>query len=1034
MNRSGYFRWGTVLVGFLVVMAVCVLAAGLVYSSTRARSFHSRPLVLIHNPVNRDQVLVGERVVTHATARSDNGVLRLELWVGDALVAARDAPEDSSPSNLTLSTSWVPHVTGNHVLVVRALSTDGTEGQAVVMVDAIESGEGKMGRHIVEDGETLESIAEEYGTTPAVLDDLNPSFGPGGPRPGDELVVPDTEPLVDEDEPLVEGGEAPGAEDNPPGSLGIFELLFGISPFGEEPEQVSLRLEIPKLRTWDAHDGLHCYVGLAGNPPQWYPDRDNNQSTDESFLPQDHGWWRTAPDLEGSSSPVITWPSDQPLPVSVTCVGVVGGVEALELGRVELTIPPEDWDGIAYDVEVAGSEGHYYFAYRITRLDDAPRGIPMFLEPDMTPPFDARLDDRRISLRWEYTPREDEAPIDGFRIYLNGNLQWVEPSDSRESGLPYEWFNPPCGTRYSYSVTAFRIGFPDGPESFPSYAFLETPLENCNREMQIIFLTLETFDLGGDGRYEDRHGDVGPAYGYFFANEKQITFDGGDLGPGLDMPNGLRHNTTYNLGEMSADRTWRFSGMNSTIVDVPPDGTFEFGFHIMDEDSGRCRDSDDPGCHDLICEGISPIHEDRYGEFDRTHEGSLTAENGRCRLTYQWGPAFGSPVGTGVEGWEPLPWINLEDFVVEETTGRVQIHVRNTGTATWPWRDLTIELQTRSGESIGIYTWQDFVLETGQETVLEHPDMMLSAPFDACVVIDPYDEMPEEFERSGALFHNPICQRLPDLTITDVRFDSLGGGRVRVTVQNVGDAALENRTVSFQSLLADGSPAYLNRSWPSIGLEPRQMRTFELTGVTESVRNLLVNGYSITVNPDGLIAESNLRNNTYTVRGVSNMVIRWCETVVPHYYGWGHTVRMDMTVSAVSGESERSLLTQRIEDYFSYIYIDDYDTHYVVGDRVPGLNCRTIGDFEIFGDEQLRVTIAGQYQSGDSGGWDNLGAGTGTFAPQNHWEADVSPICSGYDYTLFDAHTGWHDFVVHPDLGMLAPPPWTAIFHLCLED
>ena len=101
-------------------------------------------------------------------------------------------------------------------------------------------------------------------------------------------------------------------------------------------------------------------------------------------------------------------------------------------------------------------------------------------------------------------------------------------------------------------------------------------------------MTLETFNLGGDGRYEDRHGDVGPAYGHFFANEKQITFDGGDLGSGLDMPNGLRHDTVYSLSDMSADRTWRFSGSNSVIVDVPEGGSFEFGYHIMDEDSGSC--------------------------------------------------------------------------------------------------------------------------------------------------------------------------------------------------------------------------------------------------------------------------------------------------------------------------------------------------------------------------------------------------------------------------------------------------------------
>jgi hypothetical protein len=354
--------------------------------------------------------------------------------------------------------------------------------------------------------------------------------------------------------------------------FGVFEL------FTPDAEQVTLRLEIPRLRTWEPYDGLHCYISLAGSLPQWYPDLDQDQATDESFPALDHGWWETAPNLEGSSAPVITWPGDGPLPLTVSCVGIAGGgTEAVELGQVALEIPPEEWNGIQQNVSLDGEGGHLLITYRVTRLESMPRGVPMFLDLDMTPPINADLNDRRRSLTWDYFPEPDEEEIDGFRIYLNGNLQWVESVDSRETGIPYEWFYPPCGSTYTFAVTAFRIGYPDGPESLPSIDILHQPLEGCTREIHITFLTLETFDLGGDGSHEDRHGDVGPVYGHFFANEKQITFNGGTEGPGLDMPNGLSHNTTYDLSEMSGDRTWRFSGMNGTIVDVPVGGSFEFG-------------------------------------------------------------------------------------------------------------------------------------------------------------------------------------------------------------------------------------------------------------------------------------------------------------------------------------------------------------------------------------------------------------------------------------------------------------------------
>ncbi len=1052
-KRRNYIWWG--LLGFLLLAVLCVLAY-LLYSFAMDRhAFNSRPLVLIHSPFNHDQVRVGEQVLVHATARAGNGLARVELWVDDVLVATRDASE-VKPTTMVLSSDWLATMEGFHILVVRAVAANGVEGQSTITIQAQEPGLSGTWSHIVQESETLESIALSYGTTPEAIEALNPGLDPGGVAAGDEVVVPgggsggtteeggstagedepttETEPPPAEDEPT-EDVEPPPAEADPPAWAGIIDEIF-LFPFMRifeaEPEPLTLRLEIPTLRTWGGYDGLHCYVELAGSPPQWYPDADHDQSTDESFAPLADGWWDSAAHLGGGSAPAIIWPDNEPLPLAVSCVGVAGGMEALELGRVELSIPPEDWNGITHEVEVNGLEGRYAFTYRVSRQESAPRGVPMYLDPDMTPPINAHLDDRRISLRWDYFPEEDEEPIDGFRIYLNGNLQWTEPPDSRESGLPYEWFNPPCGSTYTFAVTAFRVGFPDGPESMPSIAIKRQPLEGCTREIQIVFVSLETFDLGSDGRYEDRHGDVGPAYGYFYANEEQVTFDGGNLGAGLDMPSGLSHNTVYDLAEMSADPAWQFNGMNTTIVDVVPGGTFEFGFHIMNQNSGRCHDSDDPGCDRLICEADSFIYNDHFGEFDEMHEGTLTSEDGRCRLTYSWGPAFGSPVGSGVPGAEPLPWINLQDFSVDEATGKVQLTVRNTGTATWSWKDLTIELQTRDGSSLGLYTWPDFVLETGQETVLEQAGMMLEAPYDACVVIDPFDDVQEEYERTGALFHGPVCPRLPDLTITDVNFDPLGGGRIRVTVQNIGDAALDSRTVAFGSALADGSPDYLNRSWPGISLEPGAMRTFDISGVSETVRDLLVGGYSVTVNPDTLFAEADSENNTYAVRGASRMVFRWCETIVPHYYGYGHTVRLDLIINTISGVSITPVLTQHIEDYFSYIYIDDYDDHYVVGDRVPGRNCMTVGDFEIFGDQRLQVTIAGDYQAGSSGGWDNLGAGASTFYPSEHWSADVSPVCEGYDYHLFDATAGWHDFVVYPGLGMLMPPPWTATYHLCV--
>ena len=109
---------------------------------------------------------------------------------------------------------------------------------------------------------------------------------------------------------------------------------------------------------------------------------------------------------------------------------------------------------------------------------------------------------------------------------------------------------------------------------------------------------------------------------------------------------------------------------------------------------------------------------------------------------------------------------------VDETSGRVSVQIRNTGAAGWRDQNLSVELQSREGLSLGIYDWPDFTLEAGERTVLEHPDMRLAAPFDACVVIDPYDEVVERSEEGGVVrAWACVPRQLPDLIISDVTFE-----------------------------------------------------------------------------------------------------------------------------------------------------------------------------------------------------------------------------------------------------------------------
>ena len=970
MNRERRSRlW--VLVVVIVAIAICLIIAALLYSFQRTRTYNTRPLVLIHNPLNRDEVQVGEGVIIHATGRSQRGVEHIELWVDNELIAERDLVGQAA-SPLTLTKGWVPTSTGTHLIIVRAISADGVEGQSSIGVIAVDSGEVGGTIHTVEEGETLASIAEEYGTTPEEITEINPGMDSGGPAPGGSLEIPDEEPRDTgedggEGEPSAgedagDGGEPPAPEPESPSGEGVVEEVA--DRFGHPEEgMIGLQIEIPEIRTSNGLEELHCYVGFAGAPPIWYPDADGDQTTDEEFeileVTDEYTGWDVAPFLVGNgATPIIFWPENEPLPLEVSCVGVAGGgTEALDLGHRAISIAPGFWNGVPTMIGASGPDGDFGFAFRVVPVGDHPRGIPMYLDPEMSSPINVRIDDRRILLRWDYEPEADEEPVDGFRVYLNGNLQWTEPADTFESGLPYEWLNPPCGSTYIFSVTAFRYGFPDGPESFPGITSTRTPAEDCTREIQINFLTLETFELGGDGNHEDRDGDIGPPYGSFFANEDSVFFSA--VGPilmhmegGLDLARGLHDYTLYDMADMAADSTWGFNTYPSRIVDIPPGGTFEFGFHIMDNDTGLCNSVSRRGCDDLICEGISGIYEENLNNvLDRYHEGTLESSNGRCAVSYSFGPAFGSPVGTGAEGQEPLPWIEIEDINIEEATGLMQIHVRNTGTATWPWRDLEVQLVSPEGYlPLRTITFPGYVLEAGQRDILEDPGLVVEPPLNACVVIDPNDQVLESAERAGTRTHNPVCPRLPDLEIRDVNYDAAGGG-IQVTLRNSGDGAIERRRIVFHTLLPDGTPLDVGGSYPHSVMEPGEERLFNLSRVSESVRAQMAQGYSVVVNPDANIVESNHFNNSYHIPAAQRLWVYWYGIEAPESVGG--VVEYDLDVYATSGDAVRHIADWHIgqdidwgscfdDEHCIRLFIDnEYDTNW----------------FEVYGDEILELSL-----------------------------------------------------------------------------
>ena len=1018
------------------LIIICIAGIALVYFQARARAFNSRPLVLIHSPINHEQFAPGEGALVHATARSERGVKRVEFWADGALLAVQEPPESGPLSPLVLSARWQAGPLGSHVLLVRAVSGDGVEGQSTVAVEVVGEEEAALGGHIVQAGETLESIAAQYGVSPADVAALNPDVDPGGITPGDELIVPGGSGAGEGED----GGEpAPVAwdEEGPPNPLApapgsgltILEYFFpDLNELVASADPVPLRVEVLSLETGAEYEGLHCYVGLAGDPPRWVPDADFDQTTDESFAALGGGLWDVAEYLSGEAARIITWPGNQPLSLDATCVGILGGgTDAVELGRLLLEIPPSEWDGVPRWSPEVSNEGSFRLEYRIGSSTEQGHGIPIWLDPTMTPPTNLTLAgwwSAGHSLYWSYEPRPDEEPIDGFRIYLNGTLLWVEPADARTSALPSQWLFP-CVEPYTLTVTAFREGYPDGPESMPSTppVIIEAEPEHCQGVVYVTFLNLITHDLGGDGRYEDRSGDVGPAYGYFYGNDQQVSFDGRPGGRGLS------HNTEYVVRDL-----WHLSGLSQLRVELAEGEHLAVGFHIDNEDTGRCNDSDDPGCDNLVCEG-----EDWFDvDVDTTSaERTLLSRDGRCEVTYTLALGAGFPA-EGYGGEIPLPWLSVEDVTMVEAS-QLRIRVRNSGRASWPSREVKVAIARPTGEIVHVLSWPDISLAPGETTILQTATMDFGA-LPVCVILDPDNEVEEEIDRlasRGILSRGASCMQLPDLVITGVEYDP-GASRLLVTVQNQGEGLLENRTIALSHSPLGGGPPAAPGEHPFISLGPWETTVLTMTA-PESIHSQWSEGYVVTVDPNNLIAESNNDNNSHTVPAGTRLRLVWTDIRAP----WQARNRVEYELSAfiVSAGSRRQVANWKITQDI------DWDS---CGHDVSHGECDKIFErespydtnwFNIAGDEALEINvfIGHERPLEDDFGHTFTWLATGeTYGVADGWGAgDPDPLRG---CTRVHEGPGDHGWVLGsysewaPSLGYWHDWNWYVNFNLCREN
>ncbi len=955
----------TVLI--LLLLAAALLFLGYRYLSWRVAANSPLPQILIHRPIDGEILDTEIGTFIHATARSDAGITRIEIWADGRMLTAVAAPDPAGINPLLARVYWQPRTPGLHEIIVRAYDGNQFEGTASVVVRVETSGEE------LPVGYDPTGILEGGPDGPALDPEPSEPVGEGSDAGGEaDRHPPDpAEPPADDAAPPEAAPDAdpPGLPDLIPGGDDGGDGLPGEG-------DMTLYFEALSLLTGPGYEGVHCYVSAAGRLPQWYPDEDSDQSTDENFRPAEGGGWNVAGHLAGENALAVNWPRDEALPVEISCIGIAGGgTEAYELGSISMSIPPEEWDGIVREASAA-AEGVFTLGYRIGV--DVSDPFPEY--PNIPPPTNVHLDERRQELQWDWEPGDWEGGIGGFLIYVNDTLVFRARSHERAVRLPYVWFSPPCEVSYNFTVRTYLNPYPDGatsdlggPVVLPDPA--DPPRTDCNPEFVISFDTLVTGDLGGDDIVNNWAHMVGPTRGYFYVNEQEMIFYPVDLLP--------YH--TYNLDDLIASTG---GGMSRTVFEVAEGDYVRVGFDIMDYDGGN----NEVLCTNAVFHDYTYDRLTSYGYFEDTLY-SYGNDTHRCVVHYTIRPLEGSVFGSSNPHFMPLPWLDVTGLRQNPASGNLVVELRNTGSAAWTGHQLRLDFYDQIREStFGTHSAPN-TLEVGQ--TIEISTSVSPRHFGStCVIVDPDDQVLELYESTGAYdSHGSLkyCLPLPDLRIEDVQFDQ-ETSTLRIQILNLGENPNDLGTGAvdladlviridpdFTSVNMDSDPGQFGGQM----LARAETTWLEWTLIPEQ-RALMEDGYALILDPGNNIPETSEDNNTLSGYPSKQIRVNWDGMFLRWYPSWYQDCTND---GAYAGKDWEVWVDVYARSEVSNRRLGSWHWEGRLPDTQPFSPDWGGWDESVYqvdgwlnGEETLAIEIRGEQER------DPMGSATGEFFPWNNWE------------------------------------------------
>ncbi|MFC2025881.1 thrombospondin type 3 repeat-containing protein [Chloroflexota bacterium] len=358
----------------------------------------------------------------------------------------------------------------------------------------------------------------------------------------------------------------------------VVEPLF----FGDVHLVTPVEFQALEFNLNEDYDMLSCYTGLAGaGMERWGP-----------FELEGLRNWDLATFsglLGGSNSRQILVPPSEPLEVRAECgAEVIAGEEPggswgtyYDLGGFIESHSDSEWDGQPISSTSIGGEGGRSFeaSYRICAGSCEAFDIQA---PILT--LYHGMGEHMLLWYWD----GDKDTIDGYKWYVNGNLISTFETDRYSNSV--RWFEPPCGTRREFHMTAYR-GALESPPSNTGY----WTGPDCPRNLRVTFDRIITGNSWGGGRdmYDTTGSNtMGPIYGYFttysgfpiytlhFNAAERLSIAGLRYCAGLR----LRPNREYEIMDYIFHHSYSAPGINYFTIEADPEDDLVIGGHIMDCD------------------------------------------------------------------------------------------------------------------------------------------------------------------------------------------------------------------------------------------------------------------------------------------------------------------------------------------------------------------------------------------------------------------------------------------------------------------